>query len=147
MKRTNHITAFYLETILLVIVFMGVIIVLTNIFGSSKKISSSAKQLNTAVCLAGNAAEAISASKSAQEAAKLMDADDNVQITDQASASLFRVNYDEHMRPAEDGIYHVDVVWEPEASNTGTLVSGHISVLFGRSEDPVYTLDTAVFIR
>ena len=33
MKRNGHITAFYLETLLLIVVFIGIILVLTQVFG------------------------------------------------------------------------------------------------------------------
>lgn len=147
MKKTHHITAFYLETILLIIVFMGIVMVLTNIFGGSKAISSSAKHLNTAVCLAQNAAEAVSESDSAGKLADLLGADSAGEIHDESSVNMLRVNYNEYMRPDKDGRYHLDVSWEPVSSGSGTLVSSNISVYFGESDRPVYTLKTAVFLE
>ncbi len=146
MNKQNHITAFYVETILLIIVFMGIIMVLTNIFGVGKLVSSSARHLNSAVYLAGNAAEAVSASDSMEAARQLLDEAGNTQETN-ASETGFRVNYDENMQPSPEGVYHVDVTWEPEQSEGGTLVTSRISVFFGDTEQSVYDLTTSVFIK
>lgn len=147
MKKNSHITAFYLETILLILVFMTIILVLTKIFGGSKGISSSAKNLNRAVCLAGNAAEAVAASDSPEAVAELLSDGGDIKINGSSTAKSFRVDYDENMRPSVDGFYHVDVTWEPEKTPGGTMVSSNISVLSGKSESPVYQLKTAVFLE
>ncbi len=147
MKRSNHITAFYLETILLIIVFMGIIMVLTNIFGGSKVISSSAKHLNNAVYLAENAAEAVAASKKPEDVMTLLDAAEAADDSADNSGDRLRVNYDEYMKPDADGPYHVDVTWEPQSGSSGTLVSSNISVYFGRSDAPLYRLKTAVYVE
>ena len=63
MKRNGHITAFYLETLMLVVVFLGIILILTRIFGIGRVQGSEAAHLSRAVTLAQNAAEAISAAE------------------------------------------------------------------------------------
>ena len=57
MKKNGHITGFYLETLLLIVVFIAIILVLTQVFGLAQVQSVRAKQLTEAVTLAGNAAE------------------------------------------------------------------------------------------
>ena len=60
MKR-SQLTSFFLEALLLVIVFVAMILVLTGVFGASHAQSKEAKFLTQAVTLAANAAEAVSA--------------------------------------------------------------------------------------
>ena len=47
MKKQEHITAFYVETLLLILVFIAIILVLTHVFGLGKVQSSRAKLLTT----------------------------------------------------------------------------------------------------
>ena len=61
MKKNGHITAFYLETLLLIVVFIGIILILTQVFGLGRVQSVEAGRLTDAVILAQNAAEAVSA--------------------------------------------------------------------------------------
>ena len=60
----KHITSFYAETLILILVFVAVILTLTQVFGLAKKQSEEAKLLTSAVTLAQNAAEALSVSAS-----------------------------------------------------------------------------------
>ena len=53
MKKNGHITGFYLETLLLIVVFIAIILVLTQVFGLAQVQSVRAKQLTEAVTLAG----------------------------------------------------------------------------------------------
>ena len=62
MKKYSHITGFYLETLILITVFVSIILVLTQVFGLAQLQSTRARQLTGAVALAGNAAEEVSAS-------------------------------------------------------------------------------------
>ena len=77
MKRKQHITAFYLETLLMIVVFISIILVLTRVFGSARVQSVQAKELTTAVTLAQNTAEAVSASGSPQELQAILEEDEN----------------------------------------------------------------------
>ena len=62
MKVKKHITSFYIETLILVLVFVAVILTLAQVFGLAKKQSEEAKMLTAAVTVAQNAAEAFSVS-------------------------------------------------------------------------------------
>ena len=57
MKQKRHITGFYIETLLLILVFVSIILVITNIFGMARVSSARARHLTTAVALAQNTAE------------------------------------------------------------------------------------------
>ncbi len=59
MKGKHSITAFYMEMLVLIVVFVGVILTLTRMFALSKEQSSQARVLTRAVVLAENAAELV----------------------------------------------------------------------------------------
>ncbi|MBQ3392334.1 MAG: hypothetical protein IJG52_02860 [Lachnospiraceae bacterium] len=136
MKNKSHTTAFYLETLLMIIVFVSIIVMLTGILGIARVQSVQARELNDAVCLAENAAEAVSASESAEDLASLLGGS----VEDGEAVAW----YDRSRKPVsgteENRFYQVRVSWEP----AGELVSSSIRV-FGEKE--LYSLDTAVYVR
>ena len=184
MKR-RHITAFYLETLILIIVFIGVILVLVRVFGISREKSETARLLTGAVSLSENAAEAVAASASPEEAAALLNENGNAVVLDaeaQDVAALFNENdndnaadaeaqaaaaplnenfnaavpdaaaliaayYNTDQSPSPEGSLCVLITWEPEETLSGTLVSSQISVWYREEREPLYTLNTAVFIQ
>ena len=77
MKKQSHITGFYLETLMLIVVFVLIILVLTQVFGLAQMQSTRAKELNGAVILAQNAAEAVAASETPEELLKLLNENGN----------------------------------------------------------------------
>ena len=76
----KRVTSFYVETLILIIVFVAVILALTQVFGLSKKQSEEAKLLTGAVTLAQNAAEAFSAADSAESLLSLLDEGGNAAL-------------------------------------------------------------------
>ena len=60
MKRQKMLS-FYVEALLMILIFVTVILVLTGVFGAARSQSAEAKRLSQAVTLAANAAEAVSA--------------------------------------------------------------------------------------
>ena len=123
----KHSTAFYVETILLILAFAAIIPVLTSIFGGAKATSSQAQRLTKSVVLAQNAAEAVNASDSLEEVQSLLEKDGNTQLT----GSVLAVFEDD---------YKTEITWEPD----GEIVSGRITVYY--NEEPVYSLETAVYV-
>ncbi len=121
----KHITAFYLETLLLAAAFVGVILVLTGVFGQARAQSAQAVRLTRAVALAENAAEAVAASDSEETLRSLLAGEGDVTWSP-GSVVL------------TDGDYVVDITWSPE----GAVAGGHIAVAFRGQE--IYALDTAV---
>ena len=142
MKKKSHITSFYLETLLLIVVFIAIILVLTQVFGLGRVQSGEAKLLTNAVCLAQNTAEAVSASEDEQALLRLLDENGNAYVPDDSSAAV-RACYSADMTPDADGSLQVDVTWEPD----GSLVFSTITVTYGSDPEPVYVLDTAVYLR
>ena len=50
MKKENHITAFYIEVLLMTLVLIGIVLVLTQIFALGRRESAAARELTDAVC-------------------------------------------------------------------------------------------------
>ena len=138
----KNITSFYVETLLLIAVFIAILLVLTQVFGGAKVQTSQARLLTNGVCLAENAAEAVSQSDSPQTLASLLDQNGNTSLTGQTVTAA----YDDDMTPNPQGTLVVTVVWDPSPTETGTLVSGRIQVLRRDTGDLVYELQTAVFL-
>ena len=120
MKKQSHITGFYLETLMLIVVFVLIILVLTQVFGLAQMQSTRAKQLNGAVILAQNAAEAAAASETPEELLKLLNDNDNaVLMADTAGVTAC---YDSDLSPDAEGSYRVDVTWLPEEAENDPLL-------------------------
>ena len=167
MKRKQHITAFYLETLLMIVVFISIILVLTRVFGSARVQSVEAKQLTSAVTLAQNTAEAVSASRSPEELLQILNEDGNARIREAGEGTgegttLITAIYDADMHPVEipadsddpaqlpkiqrGSLLLVETSWSPaqEEERSG-LADASIRVSSGSTGETLYTLNTAVF--
>ena len=143
MKKDGHLTGFYLETLFMITVFIGIILILTQVFGLSKLQSGAARHLTEAVTLAENAAEAVSASHSVEELAGLLNENNNAALLGDTAGVTAR--YDTTLNPDPAGSLRLDVLWLPEG-NGGTLVKSAILVYTDADAEPIYRLDTAVFL-
>lgn len=144
--KKQHITSFYMETLVLALIFIAVILVLTKVFALSGQMSGKAKVLTNAVHLAENAAEALAASDSLEMLAVLLEEDGNVEILRQDGQAVLQARYDEKMKPAADGSFLVEVLWVPEAGNENGLTQGVINVSREDSGEQLYMLKTAVYM-
>ena len=143
MKKQSRFTAFYLETLILIVVFIAIILVLTQVFGLARVQSVKARQLTDAVVLAGNAAEAVSASRTEEELLELLNERDNaIAMPDDAGITA---RYDERLQPDASGGYRVDVSWVPEETETGTMIRSVVEVHWNDGEIPIYLLETEAF--
>ena len=147
MRKQKHITAFYVETLLLITVFVSVIMILTRVFAVCGQRSTQAEHYTQAVSLAENTAEICAASDSAQQLFALLNEADNAQLEAQQDASLLTASYDAQLAPQKDGIYHIKLQWIPEKGEVGTMVSASIAVFYDQQEQPLYTLETAVYLQ
>ena len=138
MKKNGHITAFYLETLLLIVVFIGIILILTQVFGLGRTQSVEAKRLTNSVTLAANAAEAFSAAEGPGELLALLNENGNAAVMPDTLGVAAR--YDADMKPDPAGELRVDVCCVVEESG---LVQGHIQVFRQGADAPVYELETA----
>lgn len=157
--KHEHITAFYIETILLIVSFVLVILVLTNVFGLGKRESSKAQDLTNAVRLAESAAEAFAAAEGPAELAQLLDGLDtelgsvpeslDFAVNDRSHAIF--VYYDKDLNPveAEDPYgYNLHILWTPNPVGTGTMADALIYVTTGYwDKETVYELRTARYIQ
>lgn len=154
MNRERTMTAFYLETVLMVIIFVLVIAILSQVFGLSRSESRQAEQLTNAVCLAQNAAEAAAASDSEEGLLQLLQENGNAKLTEKDGQSVLTAYYDADMQPmteeaaaADESALRLEATWVPKESATGSFVKSDIAVYAGSGQDPVYTLDTGVYVR
>ncbi|ANU55950.1 hypothetical protein I5Q82_19185 [Acutalibacter muris] len=137
MRDKHRITVFYIEMLLLVAVFTGVILVLSNVFATAKEQSSNAKSLNGAVQLAENAAEIVGGTDDHSEMVDLLGGDNNAACHLESQKLLARYNGD--MEPDPDGGFLVVITWE----DIEGLTNYDITVTW--REDPIYELETSVF--
>lgn len=142
--KKRQTTTFYIETLVLVAILIVVILVLTRVFGMGRARSQEARILTSAVSLAQNAAEAVSSSDSPQTLAQLLNEKDNAGYAEDAGVTA---RYDQEMQPDPDGAFCVQISWEPEEMMAGTLVNSTITVLHGEETEPVYSIDTAVYLN
>ncbi len=101
----RRITSFYVETLILILVFVAVILTLTKIFGMSKKLSDETKLLTSAVTLTQNAAEAFSVSESDEKLFSLLDESGNASLENGTVSASYRAD----MSPDPDGVLRVIV--------------------------------------
>ena len=143
MKKHSHITGFYLETLMLIVVFLVIILLLTQVFGLAQMQSTKAKRLTGAVILAQNAAEAVSASETPDELLALLNDNNNAfPMTDTVGVTAC---YDSDLNPDAGGIYRVDVTWLPEEAGDGTMIRSTAEVRCDETDEPVYRLETESF--
>ena len=142
--KKRQTTTFYIETLVLVAILIVVILVLTRVFGMGRARSQEARTLTCAVSLAQNAAEAVSSSDSPQALAQLLNDNDNAGYAEDTGVTA---RYDPEMQPDPDGVFCVQISWEPEEMMSGTLVNSTITVLHDQEPEPVYSIDTAVYLN
>ena len=155
MNKERSMTAFYLETLLMVLIFVLVIVIISQVLGLAKEKSREANQLNSAVCIALNAAEAVEAADSSKDLRKLLDETGSADVTRQDGAPTISIWYDHSMQPlteeeasAADDALRMEVTWEPEKQKTGTFVRSQIRVYAkAGGAEPVYTLDAGSYRR
>ena len=138
MRDKHRITVFYIEMLLLVAVFTGVIMVLSSVFATAKEQSSEARALNGAVRLAENAAEIVAGTDDHSEMVDLLGGDNSAACHLESKKLLARYNVD--MEPDPDGGFLVVVAWDEKDG----LVNYYITVTWQDGE-PVYKLETSVF--
>lgn len=121
----KHITAFYFETLLLILVFVAVILALSTVFGAARARSADAERLTKAVGMAENAAEAVAASSDAEELCELLSRTGDAEL-DEAGVTV------------RDGEYRAQITWEP-----GSGIAYSVVTVFWNDRE-IYGLETAV---
>ena len=144
-KKKRHITAFYMEMLVLVAVFIVVILILTRVFAMSRQQSAKAEILTNSVCLAENTAEIVAASESEETLLAMLGQAGNVSVLEEGGDRIFRSRYDDKMIPAEEGNFSVEVEWIPEEGKEGSFIKSTIRVYWKEGTEAIYTLNTGVF--
>ncbi len=145
MRRENHVTAFYIEVLLLTVGLIGIVLVLTQIFALGRHESAEARELTDAVCLAQNAAEAFAASADPEELCELLDEGGSAELVETDSAAAVRASYGADLRADRNGVLLVTVTWNEESTGAGVLVRSRITVTERDSAREIYSLETASF--
>ncbi|MBQ3481464.1 MAG: hypothetical protein IJH48_03885 [Oscillospiraceae bacterium] len=140
--KKQLLTSFYVEALLLIAAFVAMVLVLTAVFGTARAKSVEAYRLTRAVTLAANAAEAVSAADSLEQAAALLDEGGNVRL----AAGQIEAAYHADGSPCPDGsgALRLTVSWEPSPEDAA-LVVNRIAVFSADTQAVVYTLETACF--
>lgn len=141
MNKDRRQIGFYVETLIMIVVFVTIILMLTGVFIFSKVQSIKAEELNSAVTLAQNTAEAVSLSDDYDEFCQLLNEQHNIKMSDGGKVVAC---YEKNLNPSANGYYNVETEWNQEDSGSGSLVHAKITVYTG-SETPVYSMKTAVY--
>ena len=144
MKQKSHLTSFYVETLLMVLIFTGMIVILSSVFSLARVQSVRSARLTNAVCLAQNAAEAVAASTSAQDVLEILEEEDNGELTEENGRTAVVLLYDDDMHADHSGVCSVTVTWEK--TDRDDFVRSNITVSRQGEQDPVYELQTGVWI-
>ena len=145
MKKENHVTAFYLEVLLLTLCLIGIVLVLTRVFAMGRIESDGARELTDAVCLAQNAAEAVSASNSAESLCVILNEENNARIAD-GTELIVEAGYNADRTPNAGRAPHylLRVSWSDDCTGLAhaaiTVRRGDIS-----NAEIIFSLETAVY--
>ncbi len=143
-NKKRHMSEFFIETLVLVVIFIVVILVLTRVFALSGRMSTRAGLLTRAVRLAENAGEAVAASDSPETLLRLLEENGNVRLNREGETDILDARYDEDMRPAKDGSFRVKITWKTE-ENMPDFAESVVAVYWMEETEPVYSLETAVY--
>ena len=151
-NKHAHITAFYLETLLMILVFVAIILMLTQVFGASRKLSAEAGYLSDAATISESVSAAVRASDDEEALIGILNgsAGDSANGTpavllNGASVPTIEVRYDDDLVPAGDGPYEVTVTWEKTAGTRGDYVDSEITVRRDGVEDPILVTHTGTY--
>lgn len=145
MKKENHVTAFYIEVLLLTVGLIGIVLVLTQIFALGRRESAEARELTDAVCLAQNAAEAFAASSDPEELRAILDEGGSAELVEIGGSASVRASYDADLRADGNGVFLVTITWTEEGAEAGVLVRSRITVTERGGAREIYSLETASF--
>ena len=151
-NKHAHITAFYLETLLMILVFVAIILMLTQVFGASRRLSAEAGYLSDAATISESVSAAVRASDDEEALIGILNgsAGDSANGTPAvllkgAPVPTIEVRYDDDLVPAGDGPYEVTVTWEKTAGTRGDYVDSEITVRRDGVEDPILVTHTGTY--
>ena len=128
-------TAFYVETLLMVVLMLIVSLLIMRVYGAARRDSQKAQQLTNAVMLAENTAEYAAASDGPEALCGLLGG----QMSGSGAAYEITAYYNEDMLPAEGGDYLVCVSWTQQDD------LAEVAIRVCLQDEEIYSLDTAVY--
>ena len=143
MNEKGHNTAFYIETLVMIIIFIVIILTLTKVFAIARTDSIGAQRLTDSVSVAQNTAEVVQASESRDELLSLLNDEGNAAVKN-GKVTAF---YNKEKKPDKDGEYKVTVTWLPDKAKKGRLVSSDIKVYYKEAKKPLYSMSTKVYVK
>ena len=150
-NKHAHVTAFYLETLLMILVFVAVILMLTQVFGQSRKLSAEAGYLSDAATISESVSAAVRASESEEQLLSILvlaageSKEAPARMLDDAGVPTIEATFDETLAPAADGPYTVTATWEKTEGARGDYVESEITVYRDGLEEPVLTTKTGTY--
>lgn len=146
MSKRSHSTAFYAEALILIIVFISIILVITNVFGSGLIRSTEAKTLTDSVVLAQNAAEMAAASSDEEELLERLNENGNAAVSSE-NGDVIEARYNDSLEADNNGKYILGISWEAEKNGNGELVHNSINVRIDGETEPIYSIESAVYVK
>lgn len=132
----RRITSFYIETLILILVFVAVILVLTQVFGMANKLSQDTKLLTSAVTLTQNASEAFSVSEDNEKLLSLLDEGGNAVLENGDVTASYRAD----MTPDLNGLLRVTI---ERTASEAAFSEGVIRVTRSDTGAELYRVETA----
>ena len=143
-NKKRHMSNFYIETLVLVVIFIVVILVLVKVFALSEQMSTRAGILTKAVHLAENAAEAVAASDSPEALQGLLEENGNTLLAEEGETVILNVWYDAEMEPAAEGSIRMEITWKAEGGPD--FAENRIDVYWMDEAEPAYSLETGIYL-
>ena len=141
MRKTRGTTAFYLETLLLILFLLASLTVLVKVMGTAKQMSRAARELSASAGIAQSAAEQFAASTGDGQLAEMLGAQ-------QAEDGALTAWYDAAglpLAPAQGAgaaAYQLELFLERTPQGTGTMRSVRLVVLRAADGTQLYELYT-----
>ena len=136
MKRNGHVTAFYVETLVMIAVLMGILLILASVFGLSRRESVHARRLTEAVTAAQNVAETLSVSRDFGSCCQKLGLED-------ISLDSGEEGQEECSGSLKDASCFVRVLrkWK-----SGTMAEHEIRIYDASGQELIYELDTSCYL-
>ena len=157
MKKRGEITAFYVETLLMVLVMIGILLVLAKVFGLAKGESVRAKRLTEAVTLAASTAEVLSAEEDIAAAGEKIGLEEWTVVpgganTEEAGANQAAASGSGVYRWRRNGLFgkqiSTEVLYQVKVTRTKVsedLAEDVIEIFAGGGSEPIYSLEITQF--
>lgn len=146
-KRRGQLTAFYLETLIMIVIMIGILLVLTQVLGASRAQSARAKRLTEAVTVAQSVAEASAKTDNLSDLEYLLDLS-SMEVTgeageDQTCSALWRWEHKTVDADANVQINYMETDYRVMISRVweNGMAKDHIEIRDTDRDTKLYSLD------